>query len=97
MTGGAGDRRRHVGVGVRAYAADGSVSAMSALTFAPGATTQIDLIIGGDTYYGDSEYELIVAAITPALDGVAIKDLTSDDVEFFTRSRTTRRWCCRRW
>jgi hypothetical protein len=69
---------------VRAYAADGSVVAESPVRFkAPPAVT-IDVMVGGAVYPGASEYEVVAGAITPELDGVALAELTDDDVQFLS-------------
>ena len=70
---------------VQAFATDGSVLASSSLAFNPTAQTELDLIVGGSVYLGASEYEQLIAAITPALDGAVIANLTADDVTFLSQ------------
>ncbi|HZS37971.1 MAG TPA: neuraminidase-like domain-containing protein, partial [Polyangia bacterium] len=45
----------------------------------------VDLVIGGDTYLGPSEYERLVAGLLPALDGVLPEDLTVGDVSWLVQ------------
>jgi len=67
---------------VRAYAEDGSVLVESSVHFNVGAEASVDLMVGGGQYAGPSEFERLVAEITPLLDGAAPADLTDDDVKF---------------
>lgn len=49
----------------------------------------IDLMVGGGTYRGPSEYEQLVTTLTPLLDGVQPAELTDDDVAFLDSLKRT--------
>lgn len=45
----------------------------------------VDLVVGGGKFAGESEYELVAAAVTPVLDGATPTELTEDDAEFLSK------------
>lgn len=67
---------------VRAYGPKGDVLGQSPVLFRAPTDAQVDVVVGGDAYRGYSEYEQVVHAVTPSLDGVALGDLTDDDLTF---------------
>ena len=49
---------------------------------APPNLEEIRIIVEPDPAVGDSEYERLVAAISPVIEGIPLTDLTEDDVDF---------------
>jgi len=64
---------------VSASNADGRELVSSPISFNAGPAATIDLVIGGAAVLGPSEYELLLAAITPVLQGLSPAQLTEDD------------------
>src|SRR5207302_3721397 len=71
---------------VRAYAADRSLLAESATIFGAEANVTIDLTAPPSAVKAPSEYESLMAALTPALRGVDAADLQDSDVDFLARA-----------
>ena len=69
---------------VRVYNKDGLPLASSPILFNAKREETVNLLIGGGEYRGPSEYEMLLAELTPALQGVAPADLTEDDIAFLT-------------
>jgi hypothetical protein len=69
---------------VRAYSRIGELLASSPTLFNAPADAVIDLVIGGETYLGPSQFEQLVARVRPVLDGVKPQDLTQTDIDFLT-------------
>jgi hypothetical protein len=67
---------------VRAYGRAREVIAESAILYGPPANVEIDLMVGGGTYRGPSEYEQIAAKIRPCLDGVLASQLTQEQIAY---------------
>jgi len=67
---------------VRVFDDAGNVLVASPVFFDAPPEQTIDLMVGGGTYRGPSEYEQFVVAIMPLLDGVQPADLNDDDVSF---------------
>jgi hypothetical protein len=76
---------------VRAYGAEGEELGTSGIMFnAPQAAT-LDLTLAPAEIARVSEYERLVDDVTPVLDGVAVSDLTDDDITFLVGETRTRR------
>jgi Neuraminidase-like domain/Salmonella virulence plasmid 28.1kDa A protein len=56
--------------------------AQSPIYFQTVDKTEIDLVVGGTDIIGKSEFDTLVDAITPSLDGINIGDLTTDDITY---------------
>jgi Tc toxin complex TcA C-terminal TcB-binding domain/Neuraminidase-like domain len=67
---------------VRAYDPGGRVTAESGVVFNAPENAAVHLVLGVGSIAGPSEYEQLVAGLEPALDGVALQDLTEDDIAF---------------
>ena len=67
------------GLIVRAYDADGNELATSEVIFHPEPEETLDLVVGNAAYRGPSEYEQLVAALTPMLEGLSFADLAEDE------------------
>ncbi len=66
---------------VRALDARGRELAASPILFNAGPVTTVDLVVGIQGR-GSSEYERLVAEVAPLLDGVALHELTDQDLDF---------------
>lgn len=64
---------------VSASNADGLELVSSPISFNAGPVATIDLVIGGTAVLGPSEYELLLADITPVLQDLSPAQLTEDD------------------
>jgi hypothetical protein len=67
---------------VRAYGRAREVIAESAMLYDASAKIEVDLMVGGGTYQGPSEYEQITAKIRPCLDGVLASELTQEQISY---------------
>src|SRR5262249_41374253 len=71
---------------VRAYSADGvTVRAESPLRHNPPPDARIDLFLARPGIEDRSEFEQLVADVTPLLEGVPLARLTDDDLTFLQR------------
>jgi len=70
---------------VRAYGHDDQMLAESPIMYNPPAQAEIDLMIGGGTYRGPSEYEQIAATIGPCLDGFQLLRLIPEQLDYLTK------------
>jgi hypothetical protein len=75
------DGETQVDLLVRAFGQTDEQLAVSKLICDAEKEETVDLTVGGDTYVGPSEYEQLVDAVTPKLDGAAVDTLTSADVQ----------------
>jgi hypothetical protein len=64
---------------IRAFDTEAREVATSPIMFNAESEATVDLVVGGDVYRGLSEYEQLVAELTPLLEGVSFSDLTEDD------------------
>ncbi|MCI0717394.1 MAG: peptidoglycan-binding protein, partial [Acidobacteria bacterium] len=71
--------KRNADLIVRALDATGAVLAASPTIFNSRPVEIIDLVVGGGKYSGPSEYEQLLAEITPLLEETPIADLTEDE------------------
>jgi hypothetical protein len=71
---------------VRAYSADRQLLVESATIFGAEASVTIDLTAPASAVKTPSEYESLMAALTPALRGVDAADLQDSDVDFLARA-----------
>lgn len=78
------DRKDSADLIVRALDASGKPLATSAVAFNAPAEAVVDLVVGGATYLGPSEYERVAAQVVPELDGVQPEELTDDDLRFLS-------------
>ena len=69
---------------VRAYDAQKTVIAQSAILFRAPEEAQINVVVGGTTFLGFSEFEQVQQALTPELDGASAAALSPDDITFLT-------------
>jgi peptidoglycan hydrolase-like protein with peptidoglycan-binding domain len=79
------DEKGSADLRVVALDSTGSELASSPIMFNAPPVATIDLVIGGPVVRGPSEYEQLLAAITPALQGLAPADLTEDEKSATTR------------
>ncbi|HYU31282.1 MAG TPA: peptidoglycan-binding protein, partial [Thermoanaerobaculia bacterium] len=74
------DEKKTADLVVRAFDGRGEDElAASPILFNAGPVETIDLILGGETYRGPSEYEQLVAELTPLLQGISLNELTEDE------------------
>jgi hypothetical protein len=66
---------------VRAFDAKGDQVATSTIVFNAGVEENIDLVVGDEIYRGPSEYEQLVAELTPLLQGLTFAELRQDDAD----------------
>ncbi len=64
---------------VRAYDKQGKELAASGILFNAPAVAEVDLVVGNQAYRGPSEYELLLKAIAPLLQGLSPADLIEDE------------------
>ena len=69
---------------VRAYDKDGTELASSSIIFNAKLREEVNLTLSGEAFQGPSDYETLLQALTPVLDGVQPADLTEDDITFLT-------------
>jgi Tc toxin complex TcA C-terminal TcB-binding domain/ABC toxin N-terminal region/Neuraminidase-like domain/Putative peptidoglycan binding domain/PA14 domain/Salmonella virulence plasmid 28.1kDa A protein len=67
---------------VRVLDAEGKKLFESDVLYHAPRIAQINVIVGSDRFWGQSDYELLLSAIGRRLDGAALADLTVDDVTF---------------
>jgi hypothetical protein len=67
------------GLIVRAYDTDDVELAASSVVFHPETEETLDLVVGNAAYRGPSEYERLVATLTPLLEGLSLEDLAEDE------------------
>jgi hypothetical protein len=67
---------------VRVFNAYNTLVVESGVLFNAADDVTVNLLVGAGAVSGSSEFEQLVAEITPALDGVAFQDLTDADVTF---------------
>ena len=64
---------------VRAFGPDGRERAASPVHFNAASEETVDLIVDGQSFRGQSEWELLLAHLSPLLEGLPFADLTEDD------------------
>ncbi len=69
----------HFNLIVKALNVQGQVWLTSPIVFDAQAKEQVNLMVGGGTYAGNSTYEALLAAIQPSLDGVPVGQLAETD------------------
>jgi hypothetical protein len=69
---------------IRAFDSKGNELGASEVTYNAPAEATIDLVVEPLPETESSEYELLLAEITPLLEGVALADLTDDNIAFLT-------------
>ncbi len=69
----------HFNLIVKVLNGQGQVWLTSPIIFNAQAKEQVDLMVGGGTYAGNSTYEALLAAIQPSLDGVPVGQLAETD------------------
>ena len=69
---------------VRAYDAQMKVVGQSPILFRAPEEAQINVVVGGTTFLGFSEFEQVQQALTPELDGASAAALSADDITFLT-------------
>lgn len=69
---------------VRAYGKDGTELASSSIIFNAKLSEKVDLTLSGEAFQGPSDYETLLQALTPVLDGVQPAEITEDDITFLT-------------
>jgi peptidoglycan hydrolase-like protein with peptidoglycan-binding domain len=74
--------KRSADIIARAFTEEGKVIAESAVIFNAEPVQDVRVVIGGGTYRGFSEYELLLADLAPVLQDVAPAELTEDDIRF---------------
>jgi hypothetical protein len=67
---------------VRVYDATGKELGESAVVFRAPLQAQINVVVGGATFVGFSQYEQVGQAVTAELDGATLASLTSSDIAF---------------
>lgn len=67
---------------VRTYDTTGKQTAESPVSFRAPAQATVDVVVGGTTYVGFSEYEQVQQAVDPELDGATVAQLSTADVSF---------------
>jgi hypothetical protein len=67
---------------VRAYDHAREVIVESAVLYGAPAKIEVDVMVGGGTYRGPSEYEQIAAKIRPCLNGVLASELTQEQISY---------------
>lgn len=74
--------KRHADLIVRLYDETDAVTSESTVHFNALVLEVIDLMVGGGEYRGPSEYERLLTTLEPIMQGVALAELTEEDLTF---------------